>query len=54
MYQQVIAVLTGVDAHLQARQLYEAMENEIAPNDINIARLKLKRLAGHGILVEIE
>lgn len=44
-YQQIMAVFAAGDAPLPARQVYEAMDLEIAPNNINNTRLKLKRLA---------
>ncbi|MFF2205863.1 hypothetical protein [Streptomyces sp. NPDC058145] len=42
------------DGPLQARQVCEAMDLPIAPNTLNNTRLKLKRLAERGILVETE
>lgn len=39
---------------LRARQVCEAMDLEIAPNNVDNTRLKLKRLAERGILVETE
>ncbi|WP_329375970.1 hypothetical protein [Streptomyces sp. NBC_01483] len=39
---------------LRARQVCEAMDMEIAPNNINNTRLKFKRLTEHGILAETE
>ncbi|MEU2859219.1 hypothetical protein ACIQWL_46405 [Streptomyces mirabilis] len=53
-YQQIMAVFATADAPLRARQVCEAMDMEIAPNNINNTRLKLKRLAERGILVETE
>ncbi|MGW2719777.1 hypothetical protein [Streptomyces sp. NPDC001492] len=53
-YQQIMAVFAAADAPLRARQVCQAMDLEIAPNNINNTRLKLKRLAERGILVEIE
>jgi hypothetical protein len=53
-YQQIMAVLAAADAPLRARQVCEAMDMEIAPNNINNTRLKLKRLTERGILVETE
>ena len=44
----------AADAPLRARQVCEAMDMEIAPNNINNTRLKLKRLTERGILVETE
>ncbi|MER5225246.1 hypothetical protein [Streptomyces flaveus] len=49
-----MAVFAAADAPLRARQVCEAMDLEIAPNNINNTRLKLKRLAERGILVETE
>jgi hypothetical protein len=53
-YQQIMAVFTAADHPLRARQVCEAMDLEIAPKNINNVRLKLKRLAGCGILAETE
>ncbi|MEU1276643.1 hypothetical protein [Streptomyces sp. NPDC005799] len=53
-YQQIMAVFTTADTPLRARQVCEAMDMEIAPNNINNTRLKLKRLAERGILAETE
>jgi hypothetical protein len=53
-YQQIMAVFATADHPLRARQVCEAMDVEIAPNNINNVRLKLKRLAERGILVETE
>jgi hypothetical protein len=53
-YQQIMAVFATADAPLRARQVCEAMDIEIAPNNINNTRLKLKRLTERGILVETE
>ncbi|GAA3842868.1 hypothetical protein [Streptomyces chiangmaiensis] len=51
-YQQIMAVFAAADAPLRARAVCEAMDLEIVPNNINNVRLKLKRLAERGILVE--
>ncbi|MFD9302164.1 hypothetical protein ACFWCB_05600 [Streptomyces sp. NPDC060048] len=53
-YQQITAVFATTDAALRARAVCEAMDMEIAPNNINNVRLKLKRLVERGILVETE
>ncbi|MFP1629852.1 hypothetical protein ACLB9X_32965 [Streptomyces sp. 5K101] len=53
-YQQIMAVFTAADGPLRARQVCEAMDLQIAPNTVNNARLKLKRLVERGILVETE
>jgi hypothetical protein len=53
-YQQIMAVFAAADYPLRARQVCEAMDLAVAPNNINNVRLKLKRLAGRGILVETE
>ena len=53
-YQQIMEVFAAADMPLRARQVCEAMDLEIAPNNINNTRLKLKRLAERGILVETE
>ncbi|GAA1232846.1 hypothetical protein [Streptomyces rhizosphaericus] len=50
--QSLTALLT--DAPLRARQVCEAMDMEVTPNNINNTRLKLNRLAERGILVETE
>lgn len=49
-----MTVFAAADTPLRARQVCEAMDLEIAPNTINNARLKLKRLVEREILVEIE
>ncbi|WP_406308583.1 hypothetical protein OG830_18160 [Streptomyces sp. NBC_00121] len=53
-YQQIMAVFTAADHPLRARQVCEAMDVAFSPNNINNVRLKLKRLAGRGILTETE
>lgn len=53
-YQQVRVVFAAADASLRARAVCEAMDVEIAPNNVNNVRLKLKRLVERGILVETE
>lgn len=53
-YQQIMAVLAAADAPLRARAVCEAMDLEIAPNNVNNIRLKLKRLVERGILTEPE
>ena len=53
-YQQIMAVFTVADHPLRARQVCEAMDLAVAPNNINNVRLKLKRLADRGILTETE
>ncbi|MDH6222725.1 hypothetical protein [Streptomyces pseudovenezuelae] len=53
-YQQIMAVFATAGTPLRARQVCEAMDMEIAPNNINNTRLKLKRLTERGILVETE
>ncbi|MFB7037521.1 MULTISPECIES: hypothetical protein [unclassified Streptomyces] len=53
-YQQIMAVFAAADAPLRARAVCEAMDVEIAPNNINNVRLKLKRLVDRGILTEPE
>jgi hypothetical protein len=53
-YQQIMAVFTAADHPLRARQVCEAMDLTVAPNNINNVRLKLKRLADRGILTETE
>ncbi|MGW2687350.1 hypothetical protein ACWC6I_29840 [Streptomyces sp. NPDC001414] len=53
-YQQIMAVFTAADHPLRARQVCEAMDVAVAPNNINNVRLKLKRLADRGALAETE
>jgi len=53
-YQQIIAVFTAADHPLRARQVCEAMDLPVAPNNINNICLKLKRLTGRGVLAETE
>ncbi|WP_369032851.1 hypothetical protein [Streptomyces adonidis] len=53
-YQQIMAVFAASDAPLRARQVCEAMDLEIAPNNIDNTRLSLKRPAERGILAETE
>ncbi|MEU5323953.1 hypothetical protein AB0G67_45595 [Streptomyces sp. NPDC021056] len=45
-YQQIMAVFTAADHPLRARQVCEAMDVAVAPNNVNNVRLKLKRPAG--------
>ncbi|MFI0453658.1 hypothetical protein [Actinomadura sp. 6N118] len=49
-----MALFAAADAALRARQVCEAMDLKVAPNNINNTRLKLKRLTERGILVETE
>lgn len=49
-----MAVFAAAESPLRARQVCEAMDLEITPNNINNTRLKLKRLAERRILVETE
>ncbi|SEE62409.1 MULTISPECIES: hypothetical protein [unclassified Streptomyces] len=53
-YRQIMAVFAAADTPLRARAVCEAMDLEIAPNNINNTRLKLKRLTERRILVETE
>ncbi|MFG2260180.1 hypothetical protein [Streptomyces mirabilis] len=53
-YRQIMAVFAAADAPLRARAVCEAMDLEIAPNNVNNVRLKLKRLVERGILTEPE
>ncbi|MFF7210966.1 hypothetical protein ACFZAU_10550 [Streptomyces sp. NPDC008238] len=53
-YHQIMAVFATADAPLRARAVCEAIDVEIAPNNIDDVRLKLKRLVERGILVETE
>jgi hypothetical protein len=53
-YQQIMAVFTEADSQLRARNVCEAMDLDLAPNNINNVRIKLKRLTARGILSETE
>ncbi|MFJ4647283.1 hypothetical protein ACIP6Q_27590 [Streptomyces bobili] len=46
-----MAAFAAADTPLRARAVCEAMDLEIAPNNVNNVRLKLKRLAERGIRV---
>ncbi|MFJ4832119.1 hypothetical protein ACIP79_19790 [Streptomyces sp. NPDC088747] len=52
--QQIMAVSAETDAPLRARNVCEAMDLDLVPNDIDNVRIRLKRLAGRGILDETE
>ncbi|MFE2184277.1 hypothetical protein [Streptomyces sp. NPDC059455] len=49
-----MAVFAAAGAPLRARAVCGAMDLEIAPSNVNNVRLKLKWLAGRGILIETE
>jgi hypothetical protein len=53
-YQQIMAVFAEADTPLRARNVCEAMDLDLVPNNINNVRIKLKRLTGRGILDETE
>ncbi|MCX4580705.1 hypothetical protein OHB41_47840 [Streptomyces sp. NBC_01571] len=53
-YQQIMGVFAEADAPLRARNVCEAMDLDLVPNNINNVRIKLKRLTGRGILDETE
>ena len=53
-YQEIMVVFAQADGPLRARGVCEAMDLDLAPNHINNVRIKLKRLAGRGILTEPE
>lgn len=53
-YQQIMTVFADADAPLRARDVCEAMDLNLAPNNINNIRIKLKRLVRLGILTETE
>ncbi|MFI6356903.1 hypothetical protein ACIBJF_30550 [Streptomyces sp. NPDC050743] len=53
-YQEIMVVFTAADSPLPARAACEAMDVQIAPDHVNNVRLKLKRLAERGILIETE
>ncbi|WP_406465827.1 hypothetical protein OH768_13890 [Streptomyces sp. NBC_01622] len=46
-----MAVFAEADAPLRARNVFEAMDLDLVPNNINNVRIKLKRVTGHGIPV---
>ncbi|MFG2370236.1 hypothetical protein ACGFY9_01995 [Streptomyces sp. NPDC048504] len=52
--QQIMAVFAEADAPLRARNVCEAMDLDLVPNNINKVRIKLKRLTGRGIRDETE
>ncbi|WP_370154889.1 hypothetical protein [Streptacidiphilus sp. EB129] len=45
-YQQIMAVFAEADTPLRARNVCEAMDLDLMPNNINNVRIKLKRLTG--------
>ncbi|MFJ3205922.1 hypothetical protein [Streptomyces sp. NPDC086989] len=47
-------MFTAADHPLRARQVCEAMDVAVGPNNINNVRLALKRLADRGIPAETE
>lgn len=49
-----MAVFTAAGHPLRARQVCEAIDPPVAPNNINNVRLKLKPLSERGILTEAE
>ncbi|WP_328847068.1 hypothetical protein [Streptomyces sp. NBC_00258] len=53
-YQQIMAVFTAAGHPLRARQMCEAVDLAVAPDNINNVRLNLKRPAGCGIMIETE
>ncbi|MER5934958.1 hypothetical protein [Streptomyces sp. NPDC002054] len=53
-YQQVMAVFAEADAPLRARNVCEAIDLNVAPNNINNVRIKLKRLTRRRILAQTE
>ncbi|WP_406457190.1 hypothetical protein OH768_25165 [Streptomyces sp. NBC_01622] len=53
-YQQIMVVFAEADAPLRARNVCEAMDLDLLPNNIDNVRIKLKRLTGRGILDETE
>jgi hypothetical protein len=53
-YQEILAVFAEARGPLRARGVCETMDLDLAPNTINNVRIKLKRLAGRGILTEPE
>ncbi|SCE16039.1 hypothetical protein GA0115245_123380, partial [Streptomyces sp. di188] len=53
-YQQIMTAFTATTTPLRARAVCEALDMEVTANSVNNTRLKLKRLAGRGVLVEAE
>ncbi len=53
-YQEIMAVFAEAGGPLRARGVCEAMDLDLAPNNINNIRMKLKRLTGRSILTEPE
>jgi hypothetical protein len=53
-YREIMAVFAEADGPLRARGVCEAMDLDLAPNNINNVRIKLKRLTGRSILAEPE
>jgi hypothetical protein len=53
-YQQILAVFADADTPLRARDVCEAMDLHLIPNNINNIRGKLKRLTRNAILIETE
>jgi hypothetical protein len=53
-YQQILAVFADADTPLRARDVCEAMDLHLVPNNINNIRSKLKRLTRNTILIETE
>jgi hypothetical protein len=53
-YREIMTVFAEADGPLRARGVCEAMDLDLAPNNINNVRMKLKRLTGRGILTEPE
>ncbi|WP_327348969.1 hypothetical protein [Streptomyces europaeiscabiei] len=53
-FRQILAVFAAADHPPRARNVCEAMDLEIVPNNVNNVRTKLRRMVGRGILVETE
>ncbi|GII97175.1 hypothetical protein [Sinosporangium siamense] len=52
--QQILTVFGETGGSLRARDLALALDLPLTPNDIQNARVKLKRLTSRGILIETE
>ncbi|MFE0458742.1 hypothetical protein ACFW1A_05700 [Kitasatospora sp. NPDC058965] len=53
-YQEIMAVFAQAGGPLRARGVCQALDLDLAPNNINNVRMKLKRLTGRNILTEPE
>jgi uncharacterized coiled-coil protein SlyX len=53
-YRDILAVFTGTDAALRAKDLCETLETGTEPRHVEAMRAKLKRLVGRDVLTEPE